>query len=107
MLFVPERRRSSRLQSAIRAAAMFAPPICRRNRRRRETGEDLPETVISSASTKTAAPQRTSQRAERAIGRRAQRAEQSKLNTEHLISSYGERLAALTAERGALCVGID
>jgi orotidine-5'-phosphate decarboxylase len=29
------------------------------------------------------------------------------LNTEHLISSYGERLAALTAERGALCVGID
>ena len=31
MLFVLERRRSSRLQSAIRAA-MFAPPICRRNR---------------------------------------------------------------------------
>jgi orotidine-5'-phosphate decarboxylase len=29
------------------------------------------------------------------------------LNTEHLISSYGERLAALTAERGPLCVGID
>ena len=26
---------------------------------------------------------------------------------EHLISSYGERLAALTAERGPLCVGVD
>jgi hypothetical protein len=33
MLFVPERRRSSRLQSAIRAA-MFAPPSCRRSRRK-------------------------------------------------------------------------
>jgi orotidine-5'-phosphate decarboxylase len=26
---------------------------------------------------------------------------------EHLISSYGERLATLTAERGPLCVGVD
>ncbi len=26
---------------------------------------------------------------------------------EHLINSYGERLAALVAERGPLCVGID
>jgi hypothetical protein len=33
MLFVPERRRSSRLQSAIRAS-MFAPLICRRSRRK-------------------------------------------------------------------------
>jgi orotidine-5'-phosphate decarboxylase len=56
MLFVLERRRSSRLQSGIRAE-------------------------------------------------RAQRAEQSKM--EHLISSYGERLAALITERGPLCVGVD
>ena len=26
---------------------------------------------------------------------------------EHLITSYGERLAALVAERGPLCVGVD
>ena len=26
---------------------------------------------------------------------------------EHVISSYGERLAALVAERGPLCVGVD
>jgi hypothetical protein len=31
MLFVPKRRRSSRLQSAIRAV-MFAPPLCRSRR---------------------------------------------------------------------------
>ncbi|HET9302993.1 MAG TPA: orotidine-5'-phosphate decarboxylase [Propionibacteriaceae bacterium] len=29
------------------------------------------------------------------------------MNTEGLIGSYGERLAALTAERGPLCVGVD
>jgi hypothetical protein len=44
---------------------MFAPPIYRR-RTKRVTVEKIREGVVSSGSTKTAALQRTSQRAERA-----------------------------------------
>ena len=50
------------------APAMFAPPICRRSRRNASRTElILRHGVVSSDSTKTAAPRRTSQRAERAI----------------------------------------
>jgi hypothetical protein len=45
MLFVPERRRNSRLQSAIRAA-MFAPPICRRSRRKNGESSWFVDTII-------------------------------------------------------------
>ena len=39
------------LEGAIRAAAMFAPPICRRGRTKRvESGEDPSETAVSSGS---------------------------------------------------------
>jgi orotidine-5'-phosphate decarboxylase len=57
-----------------------------------------------------AATQRRSQRAERAIKHsaiRSERSEQLNARRERHIRSYGERLAALVAERGPLCVGVD
>jgi hypothetical protein len=50
------------------APAMFAPPICRRSQRDASRTELICNTVVSLDSTKTAALQRTSQRAERAMG---------------------------------------
>ena len=50
------------------ALAMFAPPICRRSRRNASETEVILQPIVSSDPTKTAAPWRTSQRAERAIG---------------------------------------
>jgi hypothetical protein len=43
------------LQGAIRADAMFAPPICRRSPTKRVKVEKICGTVLSSDSTKTAA----------------------------------------------------
>src|SRR4249920_1009859 len=63
MLFVPERRRSSRLPGEHRS----------------ERSEPLDGASATSGAIK----------------------------MEQLIKSYGERLAALVAERGPLCVGID
>jgi phytoene dehydrogenase-like protein len=65
--FLSERRRSRRYE-ARSAPAMFAPPICRGSRRNASKESELSDTIVSSDPTKTAAPQRTSQRAQRAIG---------------------------------------
>ena len=76
MLLVPERRRSRRAPKARSAPAMFAPPVCRRSRRNASRKSQFCDTIVSSDPTKTAAPRRTSQRAERAI-RHNERSERS------------------------------
>jgi hypothetical protein len=67
---------------------MFAPPICRRSRRNASKAKFSFDTVVSSDATKTAALQRTSQRAQRAI-RHSELGERSNYN----------RLAALAVLR--------
>ena len=55
-LFVRERGRSRRASKARSAPAMFAPPICRRMRRNGRAQSRFSDPVVSSDSTKTAAP---------------------------------------------------
>ena len=54
-------------EEARSALVMFAPPICRMSRRNVWRKELILQSIVSSGPTKTAAPRRTVQRAERAI----------------------------------------
>jgi hypothetical protein len=76
MLSVAERRRSRRLQGAIRARDVRAADLQEEPTKPIESGADS-QRHFSSESTKTAAPRRTSQRAIRHSER--QRAEQSSM----------------------------
>ena len=67
MFFVSERRRSMWLPSAIRARDVRAADLQEKPTKRVENGAALATRVVSSDAAKTAALQRTSQRAERAI----------------------------------------
>jgi len=64
--FLRERRRSRRLQSAIRARDVRAADL-QQELTKRVSREPIRDRMVSSDPTKTAAPRRTSQRAERAI----------------------------------------
>jgi hypothetical protein len=74
---------------------MFAPPICRRSRRNDSRTELILQHVVSSDSTKTAAPQRTLQRAKRTIeqSERSERSNQTRIARAAVLRrSEGEML---------------
>ena len=77
---------------------MFAPPICRRSRRNDSRTELILQHVVSSDSTKTAAPQRTLQRAKRAIeqSERSERSNQIRARATEILSLPPRALAQPT-----------